>query len=281
MPPSPSVLRQLRAAGLDVRVIDSPEGYKLFLTGVPEHYAAQAQLFIDRSLSAGADENPAQQPGGGHPPSSGTLIQGVYPATFFLIAALVLIHIWLSLGFSDISAWMIVDPRWWPDLELDQRLDALSELLRSGRLFNLLSPALIHFSSSHLAMNLIALYVLGGPLERALGPVRFVASCVMLALLSNLAQALAGPFSFGGFSGVNYGLLGMVWVLRTSAKADLFARIPPAMIYFSIIFALAGAVGLTDAMGLNMADTAHFSGLLAGVVLGWAVREKKGAKGPE
>ncbi|WP_369602067.1 rhomboid family intramembrane serine protease [Hahella sp. SMD15-11] len=244
---------------------------------VPESQADAVAAWLEQQLSA---------PHVSHDPEGisshvSRASRGVPPVTGFWLGVIVVSGLWLLAGFSEPWDWMIVDPRWWDVDSPGARWLAILETLGMGEVWRLISPVWLHFSLEHGLFNMLALYILGGPLERYLGSVRLMASIIAIGVVSNVLQALTGPITFGGFSGINYGLMGMVWVLKRSDEAGHFAGIPTSLIYFSVFFAFLGLTGMTDAVGLNMADTAHFSGLATGSVLGVLFRTKKGGKAPE
>ncbi|HRY08639.1 MAG: rhomboid family intramembrane serine protease [Actinobacteria bacterium] len=89
--------------------------------------------------------------------------------------------------------------------------------------YRLLTSVFLHGSWLHLAFNMYVLYVLGPPLERLLGHVRFLA----LFLIAGLGGAVAS-FSFStintvsvGASGAIFGLMGALVVAGRHLRADI------------------------------------------------------------
>jgi membrane associated rhomboid family serine protease len=89
--------------------------------------------------------------------------------------------------------------------------------------YRLLTSVFLHGSWLHLAFNMYVLYVLGPPLERLLGHVRFLA----LYLIAGLGGAVAS-FTFSaintvsvGASGAIFGLMGALVVAGRHLRADI------------------------------------------------------------
>jgi GlpG protein len=105
---------------------------------------------------------------------------------------------------------------------------------------------------------------LGTLLERRHGPIVFTGMVLLFAVLSNVAQFLIADPSFGGMSGVVYGMLGYIWIRgRTDPfyEIHLSQQTTAMMIgWFLIGFA---------AESLHIANTAHATGLALGMLTGF------------
>lgn len=93
----------------------------------------------------------------------------------------------------------------------------------NGEWYRLLTSVFLHGSLLHLAFNMYVLFVLGPPLERLLGHVRFL----ILFLIAGLGGAVAS-FAFSsvntvsvGASGAIFGLMGALVVAGRHLKADI------------------------------------------------------------
>lgn len=140
-----------------------------------------------------------------------------------------------------------------------------------GQLWRLFTPALLHFTWWHLVVNLLWMQDLGGALEARIGTWRFAAVLAGVALASNLAQYAAGGAGFGGMSGVVYGVFGYLWV-RSKLDFHFGVFISPLTAGLLLVFLALGVFGLVG----PTANTAHFSGLLAGAGLGWVAAKRRG-----
>lgn len=143
--------------------------------------------------------------------------------------------------------------------EYRQGLSEISE----GQLWRLFTPILIHFGIIHIAFNMIWLYQLGSAIEQRQSIKRMAMLVVVTSLLSNLAQFFWSGPSFGGMSGVVYGLLAYIWVqgkYNPRAGLGLEQNIAIMMLIWFVICWM-GLVG-------NIANMAHTVGLVSGAVLG-------------
>lgn len=143
--------------------------------------------------------------------------------------------------------------------------------VQAGQAWRLFTPALLHFSLWHLLFNLLWLQDLGTVLEAKLGTARFAAMVAVVALVSNLAQYLAGGAGFGGMSGVIYGLFGYLWV-RGKRDFRFGVFLSPLTAGLLMVFLALGIFGLLG----PTANAAHFSGLLVGAALGWLAGRPRG-----
>lgn len=137
--------------------------------------------------------------------------------------------------------------------------------VRSGQVWRLFSPILIHFGLIHLLFNMLWLRDLGTMLEMALGRWRFVAMVAVLAAVPNACEYLyGGGASFGGMSGVVYGLLGYAYV---RGRRDLTSGVyvaPQTAVMMGIWFVLCVFQIIP-----NVANVVHGVGLLIGALWGW------------
>jgi GlpG protein len=185
---------------------------------------------------------------------------GIGPVTFVLLAACVWVAILSKLGTvrEPVQSLFIS----WEE-RVNRDAPRLPEV-RRGEAWRVFSPALLHFGAMHLLGNSMWLFSLGSMIEASRGSGRFTALVLLLAAGSNLAQySVDGP-SFGGMSGVVFGLFGYAWMRgKFLPGGGVFVTDQERMImlvWFFICFT--GAVG-------PIANTAHASGLALGMALGW------------
>ncbi len=144
--------------------------------------------------------------------------------------------------------------------------------LKRGQVWRAITPVFIHIGIFHLAINMFMLVSLGRLTENWMGTPRFALMVLVLAVFPNLFQGLApewmhGTPSFGGMSGVLYGLLGYIWI-RTTINPTHGISIPFPMIVLAIGFIVVGLSGLVP--GWRFADLCHLGGLLVGSAFGFA-----------
>lgn len=153
--------------------------------------------------------------------------------------------------------------------------------VRSGQIWRLVTPVLLHFSWAHFLFNLWTFWGLGLAIERRRGSWALLGLVVAFGVVSNVGQYVAGGPRFGGMSGVIYGLLGYVWMMgcyRPSAGLALQPQIVLLMLVWFVIGVYGAVPGspVTRTLGVSMANTAHGMGLLAGVVWGRWVAWRRG-----
>ena len=131
-----------------------------------------------------------------------------------------------------------------------------------------LTPVLLHFSLLHFLFNVFWWWYLGGRFERFYGSAYLLIALVFCGVFSNVMQFMvSGPY-FGGLSGVVYGLFGLAVVVSWQRpRHPLF--LPMGLIAFMLVWLL---LGYTDLLWVSVANTAHSAGLIAGLVLGVALR---------
>nr|WP_110687891.1 rhomboid family intramembrane serine protease [Salinicola aestuarinus] len=144
----------------------------------------------------------------------------------------------------------------------------LGHTFASGQLWRLVTPALLHFGWMHIVFNMLWLWYFGRQIEAIQGW-RWLAPIVLVAAVgSNLAQYATGTVLFGGMSGVDYALLGYVWLLsRLRPGSGYF--VPQMLVVFMLIWMVFTMTDMAGAVGFgNVANEAHLGGLLVGLVVG-------------
>ena len=141
--------------------------------------------------------------------------------------------------------------------------------LEQGEYLRLITPMFLHFGLMHLAFNCIWLAMLGSKIEQQQGSIHLFLLVVACGAASNIVQyEWSGSMYFGGMSGVIYALLGYLWVkhkLRPVNNEPLPSGIMLFMVGW-LLFCMTGVLELT--VGIAVANAAHFSGLISGLVMG-------------
>lgn len=136
--------------------------------------------------------------------------------------------------------------------------------VRSGEVWRLFTPVLIHFGVAHLIFNMFWLFQLGSMIEGLQGRRQLALIVGVIAVLSNLSQYLIADAGFGGMSGVVYGLFGYVWMKGKFDPASGFFVDPRTVALMGVWFVLC----FTGLIG-PIANYAHAGGLIAGAAWGW------------
>jgi membrane associated rhomboid family serine protease len=144
------------------------------------------------------------------------------------------------------------------DPQITYRYGLLPVAVQSGQYERLLTAAFLHAGFLHLASNMLALYIVGAPLERAVGSARFTTIYLASALGGSLlAIELSPPNSLGvGASGAVFGLFGALAILRNRVGADVRSIAVLIGINLIISFAVPG-----------ISWQAHVGGLVTGAVV--------------
>ncbi|HCS52715.1 rhomboid family intramembrane serine protease [uncultured Rubinisphaera sp.] len=154
--------------------------------------------------------------------------------------------------------------------------------IREGEIWRLFTPVFIHFDPFHLLFNMYWLFLFGAMLEPRLKSWRFLIMVLTIGILSNIGEYYfripllewrPDP-SFGGMSGVNYGLFGYIWV-KGSLEPEAGIALPQFTIYLMIGFFF---ICMTGMIG-PIANGAHTFGLLIGcAIAGSGTLIKRGLK---
>lgn len=143
-----------------------------------------------------------------------------------------------------------------------------------GEVWRLATPMFLHFGILHIVFNMMWLWQFGLVLETRFRSMRFLALVLFTAILSNTAQAYMSGTSFGGMSGVNYGLFGFL-LARSKLHPDpgfVVNRQTAALLLIWLVVCFTGLVG-------PVANTAHVVGFLSGGLVGVINAMKGGAWG--
>jgi membrane associated rhomboid family serine protease len=189
--------------------------------GCPEcmRSAAVGQQCVDCVQAAASSVPPARTAAGG------LLREGAPLVTYALMAINIAVYI-LQIASST----------------LQYRLSLFPVAVAGGQYYRLLTSAFMHYGIIHILFNMYALYILGPPLERHLGRMRFLAlyllsalgGSVMVYLFSGLNAATAGA------SGAIFGLFGATLVAARRLRLDVRSLVVLIVINLVITFTVPG-----------------------------------------
>ncbi|MFJ3962179.1 rhomboid family intramembrane serine protease [Streptomyces sp. NPDC090036] len=133
----------------------------------------------------------------------------------------------------------------------------------TGEYYRLLTSVFLHTEWWHIAGNLLALWVIGGPLEAALGRVRYLAVFLLSGLGgSALVYLLTEPnVATLGASGAVFGLLGATVVLAKRLRYEMRPVITMVVLMLVLTFVPLGG-------SLSVSWQAHVGGLITGALVG-------------
>ncbi len=141
----------------------------------------------------------------------------------------------------------------------------LPEIL-SGQIWRLITPIFVHFGVMHLLFNSMMTFQLGSLLEPKLGSFSYALLIMMMAAGSNLGQYFVTGPSFGGLSGILYGLFGYFW-MSSRYNPQFGMRINPNAVKMLMGWFVLCWFNFFGLLGnIAIANVAHTVGLLLGMV---------------
>lgn len=138
--------------------------------------------------------------------------------------------------------------------------------IRRGEVWRVFTPAILHGSIGHLAMNMMGLFFLGSVIERLHGGGWLLLMLVSIAVFANLVQVFwpeannGGPNAVGA-SGATYGLFGF-FMIRPHFQAMYPVTLPPTFLLMGLGFLVMGVLMVIP----TMANGAHVGGLAGGMI---------------
>lgn len=246
--------------GLAHRVIER-EGRRMLLVKRREQIDVVRDLYARLRRGEALPDNPALPV-----PHNALLIALLrFPVTMALVV--------LSCIGAVIGGLQLPIMRWLTFFDYDLLLgNYLVFDLSQGHYWRLFTPMFLHFSLLHIAFNMVLLWFWGRKIEVTQSSKRLFAIVMLLAMSSNIAQAIfAGPSRFGGMSGVDFGLFGYCLAWTWIFPQSILKVEKPLVIMMLVSLAL-GFVNFSGALGMGAtANVAHVSGLVFGLILGVAM----------
>ena len=138
-----------------------------------------------------------------------------------------------------------------------------------GEYWGLVTPAFVHFEIWHLAFNMCWLWILGSRLERAIGPLRYLAFIAVSAFVASAFQLAISETTGIGFSGVLYAMFGFMWPAAYWRYPEFRDVIHAANVRLMLGWAVLCVV-ITHLEAMNIGNAAHFSGLAFGIAVAGA-----------
>ncbi|MGB2953821.1 MAG: rhomboid family intramembrane serine protease [Gaiellaceae bacterium] len=127
----------------------------------------------------------------------------------------------------------------------------------NGDWWRLITAAFLHFGPIHLAINMFALWLLGTPLELAIGRGRFLLLYLVSGLAGSAGALVATPTSpTVGASGAIFGILGAILILEYQQTGTFLGQ---AAVLIAVNLAFTFTVS-----GISIGG--HIGGLIGGVL---------------
>lgn len=186
----------------------------------------------------------------------GDAAPGIGPVTLFLVVGSVLVALYSDFGDPATMTIQNLSVEPWTSGEFLGRV-------RDGEVWRLVTPMLIHFGVVHLLFNMMWTWQLGRQIEHNHGSLTLIWLVLLSEVPGGLGQYLATGPSYGGMSGVVYGLFGFVWMQARYAPARGY-RLDDRAVVLMMVWFVACATGMLG----PIANVAHAGGLVAGLLAG-------------
>lgn len=133
----------------------------------------------------------------------------------------------------------------------------------------LLTSIFLHGGWVHLLYNSFALFLFGSFLEKRIGSSNFLAVFLITGLIASLISSIFYDKALGA-SGAIYGIIGMLVILSPLMPVITFGVPMPLILasLFWIFIDFAGFSSFLRGMPTSIANAAHLSGFLSGILLG-------------
>jgi GlpG protein len=131
-----------------------------------------------------------------------------------------------------------------------------------GEIWRVFTPALLHMSFLHILFNMLWFKDLGYAIEFSFGKYFLIKFILITAFISNILQFASHGPSFGGMSGVLYGMLGFIWVYK-NLNPNFEYSLPKSDIYLMIFWFFLCLSGILE----MIANMAHAGGIVSGILI--------------
>ena len=142
--------------------------------------------------------------------------------------------------------------------QVQYSLDMFAPAVADGELYRLVSSAFLHYGITHILFNMWALYVVGPPLEAALGRLRYIALYLTSAIGGSVLVYLLSPLGAhtAGASAAVFGLFGATFVVGRRLNLDVRWVVMLIVLNLVITFTIPG-----------ISWQGHIGGLVTGAVI--------------
>lgn len=149
--------------------------------------------------------------------------------------------------------------------------------IQNGEIWRVVTPTILHVEFLHLLFNMLWLWMLGKMMEKNMKSFNYILFIAVTAVITNTLQYIVtGPF-FMGFSGVVAAMAGYIWIRKKIAPWEIYSIDFGTLIFLWVfifgMFALQVVAFFLQILHivsfqLNIANTAHVSGVFLGMLLG-------------
>jgi len=178
-----------------------------------------------------------------------TRTRGVPVVTYWLIGVNVLVYLITVAQGAGINQ---------PGGKLFEKWILFGPFVARGDWWRLITAAFLHGSVVHIALNMLALYWLGGAVETYLGPLRYLALYLVSGLAGSAGALLDKPLApTVGASGAIFGILGAMLIIEYQATGSLAGQ-ALSLIAINLVFTFTIS---------NIAIGGHIGGLIGGILV--------------
>ncbi|HKS26367.1 MAG TPA: rhomboid family intramembrane serine protease [Pyrinomonadaceae bacterium] len=148
-----------------------------------------------------------------------------------------------------------------------------SQLLGEGQWWRLLTSQFLHVNFPHMPFNMLALFLLGGMLERDLGAWRFLTLYFVSGLVGQLSGVAATPALIS--SGASQAVMGLAGAVSAGLLLQRHSKQTARLLILLILISVQAGLDLLTAGHIK---AGHWGGFLAGAFVGYLFyRRKRGA----
>lgn len=158
--------------------------------------------------------------------------------------------------------------------------------IRQGEIWRLVTPIFLHGGFLHILFNMLWLWMLGRQVEERVKKWQYIIITLLIAIVSNTLQYLMSGPLFIGYSGVICGLAGFIWMRQRLAPWEGYPLQKGTLIFLGVFIVAMMSLQIASFImirfhvaefSMNIANTAHITGALTGILLGRVPFLAKGA----
>ena len=190
--------------------------------------------------------------------------------TYALIAAMALIHLYLTLIPPEETLLFYQTYSLFP-----------ARLFEGVHIDTLLTYAFLHGNWVHLIVNCVSLLGAGVIVETDLGHLKFLGAFISSGVLAGLSHSLLNPpstVSIIGASGAIFGVIAVLFLLMPF-KITYALVIPLPSVAVGLILSIIELYSLYTPTDLTIAHDAHIAGFAFGCIYAFTVDKKRATKG--
>lgn len=155
---------------------------------------------------------------------------------------------------------------------------SLERIIANMELYRLATAVFLHFGPEHLIANMVALWIFGERVEKALGKHRFFILYILSGIAGNAVSLLisymsGAPVISAGASGAVFGVIGALFAIVIKNRGR-FGDITGGRAIFLVLYSVFSGFATE-----GVDNGAHIGGLVAGLLLGFMMYTAEKARG--